>query len=214
MAEMQQTASFSAGYGGSQAEQPVIEEKRGSPRLGLLIRSAKIVFKSGEFLCVMRDVSESGLRIKVFHTLPSDPPQYIEFATGDRIMVRTIWQNGDTVGLEFREPQDVASIVRERGPYRKRSLRFAIEADVVIAVGLGKFAARVLNFSQFGARIQCSQHFARGQHIKVIGKQVRDLGATIAWRDGDNYGLTLDRTFPVQETARLVARLQDPSLVS
>lgn len=214
MAELQQTASFSAGYDGGRTDQPVVEEKRGAPRLGLLIRSAKIVFESGEFLCVMRDVSETGVRIKVFHTLPADPPQFLEFATGDRIMVRAIWQDGDTVGLEFREPQDVAAIVRERGPYRKRSLRFAIEADIVIVAGLGKFAARVLNFSQFGARIQCGQHLARGQHIKVIGKRVRDLGATVAWRDGDNYGLTLDRTFPVEETARLVARLQDPSLVS
>ncbi|MEZ5688409.1 MAG: PilZ domain-containing protein [Caenibius sp.] len=214
MAEVQRKAAETGADIEGCARQPIMEERRGSPRLGLLIRAAKLVFESGEFLCVMRDVSESGVRIKVFHALPDDQPQYIEFATGDRIMVRAIWQDGDSVGLSFAEPQDVAAIVRERGPYRKRSLRFAIEAELQIRVGLATFPATVLNFSQFGARIRCSHHLARGQQIKITGGLVRDLGGTVAWRKDDNYGLTLDRTFPVPDTARLVARLQNPALVA
>ena len=45
-------------------------DKRGAARVTLLIRAAKIVHPGGEFLCVVHTVSETGVRLRLFHPLP------------------------------------------------------------------------------------------------------------------------------------------------
>ena len=45
---------------------------RGAQRFTLLIRTAKLVCESGEYLCVIRDVSSTGVRLRLFHDLPAD----------------------------------------------------------------------------------------------------------------------------------------------
>ena len=52
------------------AQQRSFEDMRGAQRFTLLIRTAKLVSETGEFLCIIRDVSATGLRLRLFHDLP------------------------------------------------------------------------------------------------------------------------------------------------
>ena len=45
-------------------------EQRTAPRFTLLIRTAKLLSSSGEYLCVIRDVSSEGIKVRTFHQLP------------------------------------------------------------------------------------------------------------------------------------------------
>ena len=45
-------------------------EARSTTRYTLLVRAAKLVSSHGEFVCVIRDVSETGLSVRLFHGVP------------------------------------------------------------------------------------------------------------------------------------------------
>src|SRR6218665_388546 len=83
------------------------EDQRAAPRFTLLIRSAKIISSSGEFLCIVRDVSSSGVRLRLFHPLPPGPDVTLELASGEQFEVTSVWENDDHAGFRFVEEIDV-----------------------------------------------------------------------------------------------------------
>lgn len=188
-------------------------DQRGFPRFTLLIRNAKIVYPSSEFFCVIRDVSASGVRIKTFHRMPDEEPVYLEVATGERYPVVPVWQGDQIAGLRFREDQDVVGIIREEGPYPKRSLRVMLDVPAK-ATSLGKSSpVTIENLSQFGARLACEDRLAIEQRIILSAGNLPDIEATVRWRKGTHYGVAFRRIFRIEELAVLVAGLQNPALL-
>lgn len=189
-------------------------DQRAAPRFTLLIRNAKIVYPSGEYLCVIRDVSATGLRIKTFHRLPDEEPHYLEMATGERYAIAPVWQGEQIAGLRFCEDQDVVSIIREDGPYPKRSLRIMLQVAAT-ATSLGKsYPVTIENLSQYGARFDCADRLAIEQRIVLAGKHLPDIEAIVRWRKGAQYGVAFRRTFRIEELAVLAAELQDRALLN
>jgi hypothetical protein len=60
----------------SDPDAPVVEltqaDPRGAARSSLMFRTAKILCESGEYVCVVRDVSATGARLRLFHAAPPD----------------------------------------------------------------------------------------------------------------------------------------------
>lgn len=192
---------------------PDHSDQRAAQRFTLLIRNAKIVFPCGEFLCVIRDVSATGLRIKTFHALPAEEPEYLEMATGERFGVSVVWAKDGQMGLQFREQQDVARLIREEGPYSKRSLRIMLKLPARLRVGGESSEATILDLSQYGAKVECRERLAIEQQLTLSARLLPDLDAKVRWRKGDHYGLSFHQTFGMEQLALLVARLQVPDLV-
>ena len=191
---------------------PDHSDQRAAQRFTLLIRNAKIVFPCGEFLCVIRDVSATGLRIKVFHALPDEQPEYLEMATGERYGVSVVWAEDGQMGLRFLEQQDVACLIREEGPYPKRSLRIMLQLPARLRAGGETSDATILNLSQYGANVECRERLAIEQQLILSARLLPDLDAKVRWRKGDQYGLSFHQTFSMDQLALLVARLQAPHL--
>ena len=59
-------------------------DQRCAPRFTLLIRAAKLVGPDCEYLCVVRDASETGVSVRLFHPLPPEVPFTLELQNGDR----------------------------------------------------------------------------------------------------------------------------------
>lgn len=188
-------------------------DQRVAERFTLLIRNAKIAFPSGEFLCVIRDVSTTGLRIKIFHDLPDEHPEYLELATGERHKVSLIWNRDGQIGLRFTENQDVMRLIREDGPYPKRSLRIVLRLPAKLTVGREIAHATLLNISQYGANVECRERLAIEQQLVLSASVLPEVTGKVRWRKGDQYGLSFQEIFGIAELAVLVARLQRPALV-
>ena len=85
-------------------------EERATPRFTLLIRTAKLVCDSAEYLCVIRDVSAEGVSVRLFHPLPIETEGVelvLEMQTGDCHPVTLIWQKPGEAGFQFVTPVDV-----------------------------------------------------------------------------------------------------------
>ena len=57
---------------GQAAPAPSTGEHRAATRYTPLIRTAKITGEAGEFLCVVSDISATGVSVRLFHPLPRD----------------------------------------------------------------------------------------------------------------------------------------------
>lgn len=194
------------------------EELRAAPRFTLLIRAAKLVSAQGEFVCVIRDVSETGVSVRLFHALPVGEDFALHMPAGAVYEIKRVWERGHEAGFAFAEPVEVAALVNESSQYPKRGLRLALCFPVTIATPAGPIAAVVENLSQQGARITCDALLAIDQGVRLmvpgLGGESREVRAKVRWRRDRQYGAVFDDTFTLGEFARLAALLQAPALLA
>jgi hypothetical protein len=96
------------------AASPTGAELRAAPRFTLLIRAAKLIVDGREFLCILRDASATGVKIRLFTPIPEHKSLAIELGTGERHEARLVWTTGDHAGLQFLEEIDVQRLLDER----------------------------------------------------------------------------------------------------
>lgn len=192
-------------------------EQRMAPRFTLLIRAAKLVSAQGEFVCVIRDVSETGVSVRMFHILPPCPSFALHMPAGAVYEISPVWQRDKEAGFTFVKPVEVTRLIHESGEYPKRGLRLGLCFPVAIQ-SLGRaFEAMIENLSQQGARMTCDHLLAIDQSLRIQmpdgdGKS-REVRAKVRWRREAQYGVVFDDTFTLGEFARLAARLQAPALL-
>lgn len=189
------------------------EELRASPRVTLLIRTAKLVSAQGEFVCVIRDVSATGVSLRLFHALPSCQEYSLELQSGPCFEIRRVWANEAEAGFEFAEPVSVDRIINEVGQFPKRGLRLEIHFPATAQTLTSRFDATVLNLSQQGAKIACNDRLAIDQSLQIEWPGSQSIRAKVRWRRDTQYGLVFEDTFTLREFSRLVARLQCPPLL-
>ena len=184
-------------------------ELRATPRYALLIRTAKLVTRAGEFLCVLRDVSATGIKVKIFHPLPLNPWMELEIAEGERFAVEKMWEAPGSAGFRFAEPVEVGRFVADpAGGLRKRSVRLRCIVPATLAAGGETVAAEIRNISQQGACIACDRRLAIDERIQLESDFLPPLEATVRWRRHPLHGLIFKRSFGFEELARLVAAAQ------
>ena len=192
------------------AKQRSLDELRSAPRFTLLIRSAKLICDSGEYLCVIRDVSASGVRLRVFHELPSSTKFMLELATGDRFEIERVWEAADHAGFRFADWIDVQGFINEASPFRKRALRLKLDFPATLTADGATAEAMVRDLSREGARVEADLPLAIRQKVKLAAKGLPPIMGIVCWRSPSAYGLVFQQVFAFDELARLAAKLQAP----
>lgn len=188
--------------------QPSVEELRSAPRFTLLIRSAKLVCEGREYLCVIRDVSASGLRLRIFHPLPQVTHFELELATGDRFPLERVWESPDHAGFRFADWIDVKDFIAEASPYPKRALRLKLDFPATITADGAAAHASVRDLSREGARIETTLPLAIRQRVNFTAKGLPPIVGSVCWRSQSAYGLVFQQVFSFEELAKIAAQLQ------
>jgi len=192
-------------------------DQRAAPRFTLLIRAAKLVSAQGEFVCVIRDVSETGVSVRLFHALPACQSFALHMPAGATYEISPVWQRDNEAGFTFDAGVEVEKLVNESGEYPKRGLRLGLCFPVTINVLAGSFEALVENLSQQGARLTCDRLLAIDQTVRLempdLAGKPREVRAKVRWRRDQQYGVVFDDTFTLGDFARLAALLQAPALL-
>jgi len=184
-------------------------EARVAPRFTVLIRAAKLISPEGEFLCVIRDVSETGLSARIFHPLPECGAMMIELQNGDRYEADLVWQDEERAGFRFCQPVDVARVINLPSRFAKRAIRLNIKAPASLIASLQITPATILDISQQGAKIACDRHFSIDQRIKLAAAGLRETEAKVRWRREGQCGLVFEETFQFGELARIAQQLRE-----
>jgi len=182
-------------------------DQRGAARVGLLIRPAKLVAPSGEYLCLLRDASATGVKVRCFHPLPAQA-MVLELANGERHEVERMWEAGDHAGLRFRHAVPVEYLIRESGPYAKRPLRLRVTLPGLLVAGRDVLRVTIRDISQQGARLECDEQLAIDRRFRLEIPGVAPIVAKVRWRRLPAVGLVFEETFRLEDFARLAFRLQ------
>ena len=183
-------------------------DTRAAPRFTVLIRAAKLIGPRGEFLCVIRDVSETGLSVRIFHPLPECGAMLIELQNGDQYEAELVWQEEDRAGFRFRTPINVTQIVEVPSRFAKRAIRLSLDAAAEVMASLQIVPVRIHDLSQQGAKITTAQQFSIDQRVKLRADNFRETEAKVRWRRGDTCGLIFEETFQFGELGNIARHLQ------
>lgn len=185
-----------------------VPDQRASPRFAMLIRAAKLCGAAGEFMCIVRDASETGVNVRLFHPLPQGAELALELQNGDRHAMQLVWQEADRAGLAFLGEADIARILECPSRYAKRPVRINLLASAKLSSLSASAEIELHDISQQGARITSAVRFAIDQRVRLSAKGLPEVSAKIRWRKGDTYGLVFEDTFQFGDMARIVAGLQ------
>ncbi|HEU4651914.1 MAG TPA: PilZ domain-containing protein [Croceibacterium sp.] len=183
-------------------------DRRHAQRFALLIRAAKLSSDEAEFLCVVRDASEAGVSVRLFHPLPPGVELTLEMPNGDRYPLHRIWEDEDSAGFRFRDPVELDRIIEGRSRFPRRPVRVRVEVPCVLLLGGRRVPATIGNLSQQGALIRTEEYLALAQRIRVEVDGLPEITAKVCWRQDGSYGLSFEGTFQFAELAALAFDLQ------
>ncbi len=192
----------------AQAAVPCASEARAAPRVSLLLRAAKLISPSAEFLCILRDVSATGLKARLFHRLPPERPLKLELGNGQRFTVEPIWEEDSHAGFRFLHDEiDVTELVRESTPFKRRSLRLRLERDIAVIEGTQRRKAQLRDISLLGVAIDIDTPLPLRGEVTIEHRDIPLGAARVRWRRGTVHGLILQRSLTMEALARFLAHV-------
>ena len=189
-------------------------EQRNAPRFTSLIRAAKLISTQGEFVCVMRDVSTGGVRLRCFHPLPKERVMGLQLQSGETFEIEHVRGDGFEASFRFAAEVPLERLVRDSELYPRRPLRLHIAMPLTLRTLAGPIAAVTKNLSQQGCRVQCALPLALAQAVVIESPHLPGIRAKVRWRRDGDCGLVFDDTFCLRDFAVHAARLQCPALAA
>jgi hypothetical protein len=190
-----------------------IVEMREARRAALMIRAAKLVCLGGEYVAVIRDVSESGLRLRLFHPLPPEPVMLLELGNLDTFPIEPVWskqieEGVHEVGFRFAYLIDMDDFIEEPCDFARRQLRLRLRIPGQMIARGESAPIELRDLSQSGVRVECGGRFSihEAVRLEIPGMPVKT--ARVRWRNGRAHGLVFDRPLRLEELAQHALALQ------
>ena len=183
-------------------------ERRSAPRVAVMIRPAKLIADHREFLCVVRDVSSAGLKLRLFHELPAHQHLTVELENGERHAVRLVWQSGELAGCAFVGEADLPRLIAaHEGPYPRRQPRLQVAVPAVLCTGGLRTPVTMRDLSQRGAALDCPAWLMIDELVRLESDVLPTIHAKIRWRRPPRYGVVFEQTFRLVELALACAQI-------
>ncbi len=182
--------------------------RRNAPRFALMIRSARLIVDGRDYLCVIRDVSATGMKIRMFHPLPPHRTLAVGLGNGECHAADVAWTDGDHLGLRFHAPTSVDRLLDEdRGPEPRQPIRLRIMLEALIHAGREAMPARFVTIAQQVATIEVPQKLLIDEQVRIQTAMLPPLIARVRSRDrnserGMTHELAFDSPFRLDELAR------------
>lgn len=185
-----------------------VDDQRRKPGFVQVLLPAKLICRNAEYFCLVRDISESGLRVKLFHPLLDHELATLEMSNGHCLKIKPTWKQDNAAVYSFLENADVARLIEDANILPRRQLR--LDLLITGALRSGDTIARIVikNMSQQGAGVKCKMHLAVGQFVMLRPAEAPEIPAKVRWRGDGEYGLLFERTFSLRDFAILANTLQ------
>jgi hypothetical protein len=190
-------------------------ELRRAPRFTLLVRAAKLIVDGREYLCVLRDASATGVKVRVFHPLPPYLHIALETGSGERYPMEMMWLKDDHAGFRFFDEIDVQALIEDRREqFPRRQIRLRLERPATIHSGAKSWPILVRDISQQGACIETPERLLLRQLVKIDIPGFPQIYAKVCWRQEPRHGLALETSFSMEELALNLMKMHEYPLVA
>ena len=184
------------------------EEQRGAKRFALMLRAAKLLCESGEYVGVVRDVSATGAKVRLFHDIPPDTHLFIELANGARYAMERMWHRDSHAGFRFSSMIDVTEFMEEASAHTRRPLRLRVQGPARVKCKGTESPAALVDISQHGACIEMDRRLAVCEQLRLEVPGLPNRVGHVRWRKERQHGLVFQQAFKLDEFARHAFALQ------
>jgi len=203
-----------------EAEEASLDEQRHARRVTILFQTVKLVTDDSEYLCVLRDASETGIKLRHFQPIPDGVGLRLQLANNDSLPIELVWQDDMFAGCRWVLEDDPARIVNAANggtPHPRLALRSLLHRRLGIRMSTllrgslifdgEEHAIRVSNLSAQGARVECDDEIDLGQEVWLKIHALGECAAVVRWLGDGEYGLVFEEALPFEKLARLTAAL-------
>lgn len=178
-------------------------EQRISQRFKTLLRTAKLIGLTGEFVAVIRDVSDTGLKLKLFHPVPEDR-MALELADGSHFFIEKVWEHGSEAGFRFSSPVDVAAFLSVLGRKDDGSVLLDVTIPGTITVGNVKIRMTINTLSRQGADLESGVLLGVGEPVLLNGGALPQLSARISEAHPSHYRVHFNNLMRLDDLAQVI----------
>ncbi|MEM7689804.1 MAG: PilZ domain-containing protein [Pseudomonadota bacterium] len=185
-----------------------------------MLRSAKVVCQSGEYICLVRDVSDTGVLLSYLHDVPTEPRIILSLGNGQTYPIQRIWSGDTQAGYRFAGSMSLEEFLHEKTPFTLRPVRLTIAASARVIDGSEKHDARLRDMSTHGASFDCglatkavaATPIPTGRRVTFQAHSMRPHGGQIVWHErsekGWRYGLQFESPLTLRQLAQGSVRMQ------
>lgn len=181
-------------------------EQRSERREQLSVyRVAALRWRSGEALCLIRNLSSGGLMGRLAATLMPGEPVEVEIRSGAPIAAHVAWTGDGMIGLAFDERIQVldvlhASVVGSPG-LLQRMPRIRVSCPVGLIVGEVRQQATLADISQGGVKLSTDMLRA-GEAVQVAVQGLDPRRGIVRWTQRGCAGVSFLNPIPFDALAR------------
>ncbi len=189
---------------------PANRERRDDKRHLTLFRVGAITVEGRRELCLIKNISAGGMKIRPYCKLEPGDRLTVELKTGTTASGRVAWVDSGNAGVEFDEAVDVLDILAtsQDGP-RPRMPRIEVNCFATVREGARNYRMRVVDVSQGGLKLESAVVLPQGSDIVVTLPAFMPQPGVTRWCDDGFVGVTFNRLLSLSELVDWLRILRD-----
>ncbi|MEM8694662.1 MAG: PilZ domain-containing protein [Pseudomonadota bacterium] len=178
-------------------------DRRNAVRHRAVLQQARHVGQYSQQLCIVKNISRSGMMARTFAPLQKREKQLIEFRGGKSVLGRIAWTKDDCAGFEFAEKIDPDTIFQPPVPsIVPRTPRLEVDIIARLETEHVMIMAPVLDISQTGAKIECPEIARTSGPVPIHFENLARLPAIVRWAGDGRMGLCFTDKIPLATLAK------------
>lgn len=182
--------------------------QRADERASLMLRSAKVVCQTGEYIAIIRDVSASGVGLSFLHKAPPEPRIILELSNGETYPIERVWLGKSRAGYRFPDAIDLDEFIHEESPFETRQVRLRINTEAEVLFGKHRRAVQLRDLSCDGASFETEDQIAQTHLDGFFVGGIARRKAEIKWNNDIVYGIKFRQPLTIDELAEAALKLQ------
>ncbi|WOK35663.1 PilZ domain-containing protein [Sphingomonas sp. C3-2] len=180
------------------APTPVVDEdaradRRGAKRFMTILRVGKLVTSGQQRLCLIRNISSSGLMAHVYAPHAVGDKVEIELKADQPLRGEIVWVRDEHIGVRFDGQIEVQDILTGRTTIegrKPRAPRIEVEARARVKVDNTVYRVAVRDISQGGICIDLDEPLKQGDDAVVTVDGMEQMSAIVRWCHEGQVGLS------------------------
>ena len=179
---------------------PSAGERREDKRHLTLFRVGALTIGGRRELCLIKNISSGGMRIRSYCPLAEGTAVTVELKTGMSVPGRVSWIEEESAGIAFDRPVDVLDVlsVSDDGP-RPRMPRIEVRCPAILRDGAAVHHLPVRDVSQGGVKLEGEPALAPNCDVVVSLPGLSPQPGVVRWAGGGQIGVTFNRLLSLGE---------------
>jgi len=187
----------------------VSADPRCAERVTLMFRTANLIAEGHQILCIIRNISQSGVRLEFFHPIAQTERYILDAGNGRCYGMTLVWIDRNSAGFQFDAAINITEIVKPPcSGYPRRPTRLAIRSALLFHGGGRVQLAYLRDLSMAGACVETNLLLAEGDEVQISLVEEQTLMAQVRWCRSPYIGVKFYQPMSLKDCARLANHLQ------